>query len=456
MTTPTQEQQHASGPPSPPAPGADAHLSRRDLLAGMAGAVGGALVAGVPALASGQAKGATPPVPGSTSGATPGGAAAATQARPVVPADPTKVIGSPTTAVGSRTPFFTPARNPNGDTVGSSLTPLEKLTGTVTPSDLHFERHHAGIPAIDPERHALMIHGLVDRPMVFTLDEVKRFPQVTRTHFIECSGNGRAGYRDPKPELTPQKVAGMSSNTEWIGVPLATLMREVGVHDDATWFLAEGGDACLMTRSVPIAKGWDDALVVWAQNGEPLRPEQGYPLRLLLPGWEGNINIKWLRRLEFGTRPWMTRWETSKYTDPLPNGTARQFSFEVDARSIITSPAYPDRMASPGWRPISGLAWSGRGRIRAVEVSVDGGTSWHAAELLTAPLPKAHVRFQYMWNWTGGEHVLLSRAIDETGYIQPTRTALIAARGIGTDYHYNNIVGARVATDGSVTFFGDT
>lgn len=412
-------------------------VTRRDLLAGAAGAVGGALLAGVPGVASGQ-----------------GGASKAV--RPTVPADPTKVVGGATSAVGQRTPFFTPARNPTGDTVGSSLTPLEKLTGTVTPSDLHFERHHAGIPAIDPERHSLMIHGLVERPTVFTLDDIMRFPQVTRTHFIECSGNGRASYRDPKPEMTPQKVAGMSSNTEWIGVPLSTLMREVGVKDDAKWFLAEGGDACLLTRSVPIEKGWDDAMIVWAQNGEPLRPEQGFPLRLLLPGWEGNINVKWLRRLEFGTRPWMTRWETAKYTDVLPDGTARMFSFEVDAKSIITSPAHPDRLTAKGWRPITGLAWSGRGRIRRVEVSTDGGTTWHEAELLNTPQSKAHVRFQYMWEWTGRESVVLSRATDETGYVQPTRTQLLAARGIGTDYHYNQIVGAKVMADGRVFFHGET
>jgi len=416
-----------------------AALSRRELLAGAAGAVGGALLTGIPGVAASQPS-----------------AAGAVAARPAVPLDPTKVQGAPTSAVGSRTPFFAPARTPTGEVVGSSLTPLERLTGAITPADLHFERHHAGIPAIDPDRHALMVHGLVDRPLMLTMADLKRFPQVTRTHFIECSGNGRSAFRDPKPELTPQRVAGMSSNSEWIGVPLATIMREVGVKEDASWFLAEGGDACLMTRSVPIEKGWDDALLVWGQNGEPLRPEQGYPLRLLLPGWEGNINIKWLRRLEFGTRPWMTRWETSKYTDPLPNGTARQFSFEVDAKSMITSPAHPEVLTGAGWRPVTGLAWSGRGRITKVEVSTDGGATWHEADLLNAPLSKAHVRFQYMWNWSGDPAVLLSRATDETGYVQPTRTQLLEVRGIGTDYHFNPICGASVQADGRVFFHGET
>jgi sulfane dehydrogenase subunit SoxC len=407
------------------------------MITGVAGAMGGALLAGIPGTATGQA-----------------GQAAAT--RPVAPPDPTKLQGGATSAVGVRSPFEAPKRTPTGETVGNSLTPLQELTGTVTPSDLHFERHHAGVPTIDPERHGLVIHGLVDRPLRLSLEDLKRFPQVTRTHFIECSGNGRAAFRDPKPDMTPQKVAGLVANTEWTGVPLATLFREVGVSSRATWFLAEGGDACLMTRSVPIAKAWDDALVVWAQNGEPLRPEQGYPMRLLLPGWEGNINIKWLRRLELGTRPWMTRWETSKYTDPLPDGTARQFSFEQDAKSIITSPAHPDRLSGRGWWPVSGLAWSGRGRITGVEVSTDGGRTWQAADLMGPAHPKAHVRFQYMWNWGGGEAVLLSRATDETGYVQPTRRQLLEVRGIGTDFHFNPIVGWRVEKDGEVSFHGET
>jgi sulfane dehydrogenase subunit SoxC len=410
-------------------------LSRRDWLTGSAGAIGGAVLAGVPGLAESQDGPVTPPVP---------------------PTDPTKVAGTPTSDLGGRSPFETPHRAPTGEITGSSLTPLERLTGQITPADLHFERHHAGIPFIDPAAHALLIHGLVDRPMQFSLDDLKRFPQVTRTYFVECAGNGRNAYRAPKAEMTAQKVSGMLSNTEWTGVPLATVFREVGVKPDASWFLAEGGDACMMTRSVPIDKAWDDALLVWAQNGEALRPAQGYPLRLLLPGWEGNINVKWLRRLELGTAPWMTRWETSKYTDPLPDGTARRFSFELDAKSIITAPSHPDRLGEKGWRPISGLAWSGRGRITRVEVSTDGGTQWHEAELLAPATPKAAVRFQYMWQWAGGSARLLSRATDETGYVQPTRAALIEARGIGTDYHFNQIVGWDVNTDGGVSFFGES
>ena len=415
---------------------ADESISRRDLIAGAAGALGVAVAAGLPLVAGGQAATETP-------------------VAPAPPADPTKLQGAPTSQVGSRSPFFKPSRTPFGETVGNSLTPLQDLSGTITPADLHFERHHAGIPLIDPARHTVLIHGLVETPLMLTVDEVKRFPQVTRTCFIECSGNGRNAYRDPKPDLTPQKVAGLVSNTEWTGVPLKLLLDEAGAKASATWFLAEGGDACVMTRSIPMAKAMDDALVVWAQNGEPLRPAQGFPLRLLLPGWEGNTSVKWLRRLELGTRPWATRWETSKYTDPLPDGTARQYSFEMDAKSIITAPAYPTALTK-GWWPVSGLAWTGRGAITRVEVSTDNGRSWTDAELTPTTGVKAPVRFTHHWEWNGKATVLLSRATDETGYVQPTRKELLKVRGIGTDFHFNPIVGWKVAADGTVTFHGET
>lgn len=415
--------------------------TRREVITRTAGAFGGAVFVGLPELDQERRPRAVPPPP--------------SPAAPDVLADPTSAPGAPTAAVGTRAPAVAPVRTPTGAIAGSSLTPLQDLSGTITPADLHFERHHAGIPAIDATRHELVIHGLVDRPLAFTVAELQRFPQVTRTYFIECSGNGGGAYRRPRPEMTPQQIAGLTSNSEWTGVPVRALLAECGAHRDATWVLAEGSDAAVMTRSIPMAKMLDDALIAWAQNGEPLRPAQGYPMRLLLPGWEGNTSIKWLRRLELGTRPWMTREETSKYTDPLADGTARQFSFEVDAKSIITSPVYPGRITK-GWRPVTGLAWSGRGRITRVEVSTDGGSSWRDAKLLTPPLPKAHVRFEHMWEWTGGETILLSRATDETGYVQPTRTELVRVRGIGTSYHANCIYGWKVATDGGVTFHGET
>jgi sulfane dehydrogenase subunit SoxC len=374
--------------------------------------------------------------------------------------DPTKAPGAPTTPVGSRSPAVTPARGPTGSASGSSFTPLQDFEGTITPSDLHFEVHHAGVPTIDPAKHTLLVHGLVDRPLLFSLGDLKRFPQVTRTCFIECAGNGVLAWHNgpfgkPDPGLTPQQVAGMTSNSEWTGVPLKIVLDEAGVSRRAKWFLAEGGDACLMARSIPLEKAYDDALIAWAQNGEAIRPGQGFPMRLLLPGWEGSASVKWLRRIELGTRPWMTRWETATYTDPLANGTARQFSFEMDARSIITTPAHPETIA-PGWRRISGLAWSGRGRIARVEVSTDSGLTWSNARLEEPVRSKAHTRFTHMWKWEGGETVIYSRAADETGYVQPTRAELIRVRGAGTQYHFNPVYGWRVLPNGRVFFSGAT
>jgi sulfane dehydrogenase subunit SoxC len=425
--------------------------TRRELLTGAAGLIGGAVLSGVPAAiaAQQQAGRATSPPPA------PPAPPASPAAPPEAPPDATKLQGAPTSAVGSRSPFVDSARTPVGQVTGSSFTPLQDLAGTITPSDLHFERIHAGVPLIDPARHTLLVHGLVSRPLILTVADVKRFPQVTRTCFVECSGNGRGAFREPNPKQTPQAVAGLTSNTEWTGAPLKAILAEAGARARATWFLAEGGDACIMARSIPMEKAMDDALVVWAQNGEPLRPEQGFPLRLLLPGWEGNTNVKWLRRIELGTAPWMTRWETSMYTDPLPDGTARQFSFDMDAKSIITAPAHPQVIAK-GWWPVTGIAWSGRGAIRRVDVSTDGGRSWQEAALQGTPLPKAHVRFSHEWEWDGRETVLLSRAADDTGYVQPSRAELLKVRGIGTDYHFNPIVGWRVAADGNVSFHGET
>jgi sulfane dehydrogenase subunit SoxC len=423
----------------------DSPITRRDLLVGAAGALGGAVVAGLPALAAGQ-QSTAPVIPAPRTAPT---------VQPGVPNDVTKLPGAPTSAVGARAPVFKPARTPVGELAGASLTPLQDLTGTITPADLHFERHHNGVPAIDAARHSLLVHGLVEKPTVFSLDDIKRFPQVTRVYFVECAGNGRGAYRDPKPDLTPQKVAGLTSNSEWTGVAVKTLFDEAGVRRDATWFLAEGGDAAVMTRSIPVAKGLEDALVVWAQNGEPLRPEQGYPLRLLLPGWEGNANVKWLRRLELGLRPWMTRWETSKYTDPMSDGTALQFTFEMHVKSVITAPAHPQVIAK-GWWPVSGLAWSGNGRVARVDVSTDSGATWHEAKLHEPVLSKAHVRFTHMWEWDGRETILMSRATDDTGAVQPTRTEIVNTRGIGTDYHFNPIYGWKVAAGGQLTFHGTT
>lgn len=379
-------------------------------------------------------------------------------ARVRVPDDPTKVQGPGGTDLGTRSPFERPVRTSFGGRRTSSQTPLQDLTGIITPSDLHFERHHAGVPAIDPSRYSLLVHGMVERPTMFTLADLKRFPGRSIVRFIECSGNGGRAYRreEQDAEVTPQLIDGMTSTSEWTGVPLATLFREVGASPKATWFLAEAMDAAVMARSIPIEKAYDDAMIAYAQNGEALRPEQGYPARLLLPGFEGSSNVKWIRRLELADRPFMTREETSKYTDPLPDGTARMFSFVMDAKSIITEPAWPNRLTGPGWWEIRGLAWSGRGRITRVDVSADGGVTWQRATLDDPVLPKCHTRFRLPWRWTGGEALLLSRATDETGYVQPTTRALMAARGPSTAYHYNNIRSWRVRPDGSVRLAGGT
>ena len=370
---------------------------------------------------------------------------------PAVPLDPSAVVGGPTTTVSARSPFETPARTPAGLVTGSAVAPIHELTGTITPSDLVFERHHAGVAMIDPKRYKLLIHGLVSKPMVFTLDELKRLPSVSRVYFLECSGNGRSTYRDPKPELTPQVIDGLTSSGEWTGVPLAVLLREVGVRSAASWFLAEGGDAAKLSRSIPIEKAWDDAMVAYAFNGEPLRPANGYPARLFLPGFEGNTSVKWLRRIKLIDQPNMSRDETAKYTDPLPNGSARQFSFVMDVKSIITYPSYPKRLER-GWVEISGLAWSGRGKILRVDVSTDGGSSWTTAALQDPVLAKAHTRFRLPWRWDGKPTTLMSRAVDETGAMQPTLAVFQERRGKGTDFHFNYIRAWAVRPDGSVVY----
>jgi len=363
-----------------------------------------------------------------------------------VPEDPTRVPGSPPSPYGQRATFEQTVRLAG---TSSSLTPLQTLHGIVTPSALHFERHHNGVPLIDSSRHRLLIHGLVERPMIFTMDDLTSFPAVSRIAFIECSGNSAGEWRAPLGQ-TVQQTHGLTSTSEWTGVALATVLREVGVKPTATWMLAEGSDAAAMTRSIPLEPVLDEAILCYAQNGEPLRPEQGYPLRLLLPGWEGNACIKWLRRLKLGTAPFMTREETSHYTDLMPDGTARQFTFVMEAKSVITAPSGGQQIR-PGFVEIRGLAWSGQGRVTRVEVSTDGGRAWQPARLQEPVLPKCHTRFRFPWRWEGQESVLQSRCTDETGYVQPSRQALIAVRGVNSVYHYNAIQSWKVSRDGSVS-----
>lgn len=360
-------------------------------------------------------------------------------------ADTTRSIGRPISELGTRSPYENPRRVLR---TTSSGTPHEDLHGIITPSDLHYERHHAGIPDVDPSTYSLLIHGMVDRPTVFTLDDLKRFPSVSRIYFLECAGNFPTRATE---ETRPAEVAPLTSTSEWTGVPVSTLFREVGVQTGATWFLAEGQDGAVLSRSIPVEKGWDDALIAYGQNGEALRPEQGYPARLFNPGWEGNTSVKWIRRIELSDRPFMTREETSRYTENIGGGRVRQFSFVMDARSLITSPGYPETV-EPGWIEIRGIAWSGRGEISRVDISLDDGATWVAADLQDPVLPKAFTRFRYLWRWNGEETAIWSRATDETGYVQPSAQEFIAARTADSSYHHNPTTGWRIRSDGSVVY----
>jgi len=330
-----------------------------------------------------------------------------------------------------------------------NFTPLQDLHGFVTPNGLCFERHHGGVAEVDPADHRLVIHGLVEKPLVFTVDDIRRFPPVSRFYFLECAANGGMEWHGAQLNSC-QYTHGMVHCVQWTGVPLKTLLAEAGLKPKAKWLLAEGADAAGMTRSVPLDKALDDCLVAYSQNGERLRPEQGYPLRLLVPGWEGNMWIKWLRRIEVGDMPWHTREETSKYTDVMADGKARQFTWAMDAKSVITDPCPEKPMRRQGYHPITGLAWSGRGAIKRVDVSVDGGKNWHAARLDTPVLAKCLTRFYLDWNWSGEEVLLESRAMDETGYVQPSIVELRKVRGENSIYHNNSIQTWLVNASGEV------
>jgi sulfane dehydrogenase subunit SoxC len=330
----------------------------------------------------------------------------------------------------------------------SGRTPLQDLDGIITPNGLFYERHHAGVPTIDPAQHRLMLHGLVDRPMIFTMEDIRRFPSESHIHFLECSGN--PGYKKPYGK-TASDLVGLLSCAEWTGVKLKLVLREAGLRPDAKWVVAEGADAAAMTRSIPIEKCLDDAMLVYSQNGERLRPQQGYPLRLILPGFEGNMNIKWLRRLHVTAEPAYSREETSKYTDLLPDGKAREFTYTMEAKSIITRPSGGQRLPAKGFCEISGIAWSGRGKIRRVDVSVDGGKNWQEAQLQAPILTRALTRFRLPWHWDGQPAVIQSRATDETGYVQPSLAELLAVRGENYFYHNNAMWPWRIAADGEVS-----
>ena len=386
-----------------------------------------------------------------------GRAARAEKAGPPEVPDWTKQLGP---GVGDR-PYGTPSpfeKNTVRRTVdwltaskesSVSFTPIAEQLGIITPSGLHFERHHAGRAEIDPKQHRLVMHGLVEREMIFTVEDIRRFPAVSVVRFIECPANGGMEWRGAQLERC-QYVRGMISCSEWTGVPLRTLLRETGLKSTATWMLAEGADAAAMTRSIPIQKVLDDAMVCYGQNGEAIRPEQGYPLRLLLPGWEGNVSVKWLRRLEFGDQPWHTREETSKYTDLMPDGKAREFTWFMEANSVVTFPSPERPFEGKGFYEMTGFAWSGMGKIKRVDVTIDGGRNWTTARLHEPVFTKALTRWSIPFRWNGEPLLVMSRAQDETDYVQPSIAELRKVRGVNSIYHNNSMLTWHVKASGEV------
>ena len=333
---------------------------------------------------------------------------------------------------------------------GISRSPLQHLQGIITPNSLHFERHHAGVPDIDPVGHKLVINGMVRQPLVFEYEDLLKYPMVSKVYFIECSGNGRSNTQGIAGG-TAQSIHGLVSCSEWTGIPLSTLLGEAGVLPGASWIAAVGADAASMGRSIPMEKALDDVLVALFQNGEPVRPEQGYPMRLFVPGWEGNISVKWLTQVKLTSAPAQFRDETSKYTDTLSDRSSRQFTFPMETKSLITSPSGEMTLPRNGLYKITGIAWSGSGSIRRVEVSADGGHTWADALIESEQRDKALTRFSIPWDWNRGEAILQSRATDSAGNVQLTREAVIADRGTNAFYHNPGIQSWGVNSSGEVS-----
>ena len=334
-----------------------------------------------------------------------------------------------------------------------AVTPIHESEGIITPNGLFFSRSHGGTAHVDPAQYRLMINGLVEKPIVLTLEQLKRYPSVTRTHFIECPANGGQEWRGPQFNSL-QFAKGFMSSASWTGVYIKTILEDLGLKPEALWMLAEGSDNSEMGRSVPIDKILDDAMIVWGQNGEALRPEQGYPVRLLLPGWEGNLCVKWLKRLDFAAEPWYAKEETSKYTALKPSGIAIQhfYANEVNSTVVSPSPEIPWTHLEDGdVVEIEGLAWSGMGTITGIDLSFDGGKNYVEAKIKGLVLPKSWTRWSYMHTYKKGEHLLLtSRAMDDAGYIQPTIDEEVSIMGVESVYHRNAVETWEVTEDGTV------
>ncbi len=351
--------------------------------------------------------------------------------------------------------------NPKNELRNShARTPHHMLQGTITPNGLFFTIAHSGLPDIDPAQHKLVIHGLVKQPLVYTVDQLSRYPMVTRAHFLECSGNSAPMFSSEPLQVTAQALHGLVSNAEWTGVPLSTLLEETGVDPKAKWLLAEGTDSLGLHRSVPIKKAMDDAIIVLYQNGERLMPGNGYPMRLLLPGYQGNMNVKHVRRIKLIDQPAMSFFESKTYSQILPGGKSWLFHFTQEVKSFITHPSFGQSMKGPGYYDISGVAYSGNGRIAKVMVSADGGKSWAEAALQGPVNPKAFTRFRAPWRWDGQPAVLQSRAWDEAGNVQPLRADFVAARGqtekpvasplAFPNQHYNSITSWGIGPNGEI------
>ena len=407
-------------------------LHRRFFLQSGAAIAGAAAVSASPALAEGIAAGSPPSM--------------------VKPGAAFNAYGMPSHWRENIKRILTTNPPPGREVTGSTRTPLQLLEGTITPAGLHYVRNHNGTPDIDPSKHELLIHGMVRQPSIFTVDSLMRYPMRTEVHFMECAGNsgGISGAAKPQ-QASAGDLHGLLSCSEWTGVKLSTLLDEAGLDPKATWILAEGADAAGMSRSVPVWKAMDDAMIALYQNGEPVRPEQGFPMRLLLPGFEGNTNVKWLRRLKVLSSPMYTRDETSRYTELQPDGKAREFMLQMEPKSVILRPSFSIDMQGPGYYEISGVAWSGLGRVRRVDVSADGGKTWAEAALTNPVLPKALTRFRLPWSWNGGPAVLMSRTTDEKGRVQPSRAEWVAQYAPRQNFHFNAIQSWSVAANGKVS-----
>jgi sulfane dehydrogenase subunit SoxC len=332
-----------------------------------------------------------------------------------------------------------------------AFAPLQGLFGIITPNGLHFERHHQGWQDIDPSTHRLMINGLVKNPKVYTMDDLMRLPSVSRMHFIECGANTATEWGNVAVP-TVQYTHGMLSCCEFTGVPLSVLLDDCGFDPkNGKYVLAEGGDGSAMTRTIAMERALDDVIVAWGMNGEMLRPENGYPLRLVVPGVQGVSWVKWLRRIEVGDMPWATKDEADHYIDLMPDGQHRQYTSIQECKSVITSPSGGQILLDKGFNNITGLAWSGRGKIKRVDVSVDGGRNWRTARLETPVLTKCLTRFNIDWVWDGAPAILQSRAIDDTDYVQPKISQLREVRGTKSIYHNNAIQSWKIADSGEVT-----